>query len=104
MRATSATSGTIDFHIDEVQTKLLRASSTLEFSRTFCRASVQPRTLKRDEHGARFFLHLEMRRSACVHGRRRAVTAKAGQHSRKSYERRVLHAVRTLRPTEALTR
>jgi hypothetical protein len=34
MRATSAT-GTIDFHIDEVQTKFLRASSTLEFSRTF---------------------------------------------------------------------
>jgi hypothetical protein len=35
MRATSATSGTIDFHIDEVQTKFPHASSTLEFSHTF---------------------------------------------------------------------
>src|SRR4030081_503004 len=35
-----------------------------------CRASVRRprrrRTLKRDEHGARFFLHQEMRRLACV--------------------------------------
>jgi hypothetical protein len=35
-----------------------------------CRGSVRlprrRRTLKRDEHGARFFLHQEMRRLACV--------------------------------------
>lgn len=54
------------------------------------------RTLKRDEHGARSFLHLEMRRLACVHGRRTG-NRDSGLVLAKSYDRWVLHAVRTLR-------
>jgi hypothetical protein len=38
--ASRVISGTIDFHIDEFQTKFPRVSSTSEFSRTFAGASV----------------------------------------------------------------
>src|ERR1700716_3252701 len=47
------------------------------------------RTLKRDEHGARFFLHQEMRRLACVSTKKREPgPRKQERHSRKRYDRR----------------
>src|SRR3979411_1896631 len=73
-----------------------------------CRASVRRPlrrpTLKRDEQGARFFLHQETRRLACVptKNENRDLESRANIH--ETVRQTILHAVPPTRGTERLTR